>query len=505
MNHRIAIAWLLAMLVGACTTMQAARDPSAPRIDVIERNLAGHIAVLASDEYGGRRPGTEGEAKTLRYLAHEWQAAGLESGTNDPANPWFAPVELSLSTPSQSRVEFRRKGRVVTLPAGAVTVFSSGRRTLVEQAPLLFVGRHGADLENSELAGRVAVMLWDHADEREQMEVLIEHGAAAVLAVVPDEAALSELLARQRHGQYLLKGEGAGTAMYGYMSLDTARQLLGDAVVGRFVDAAEPKPEPVPLTATLEATSTLASVKTYNLIARLPGKQAGAGAVLLVAHWDHFGQCGEAGAVDTICNGAVDNASGLAVLIELAKHLAAGPRPERDVYFLATTGEEWGLLGARAFTQEPPIPLDTIVAAFNVDSIAVAPRGTPVVLIGHGLTGLDGDIAKVVAAQGRKLIDSPLADAYLRRQDGWALLQRDIPAVDVTSAFGDPVAFNRFERERYHKPGDEPDKVELGGAAEDLLLHLALVRHFANPRLWPGGMVPLAQPGTETAPAPPGG
>lgn len=492
MTYRAAILGIMLALLGACATVPAKRAPNA--LDQIETAMRQHIDVLASDDFGGRRPGTEGEAKTLQYLAKQWQLAGLESGTNDPANPWFAPVDLSLSTPSLSRAEFSRKGKRVALGEDAVTVFSSGRRTLVEDAPLLFVGHHGEDLENSELAGRIAVMLWDHDGGREQMEALLERGAAGVLAIVPDDAELADLLAHRRHGQYLLKGEGSGTAIYGYLSLDTARDLLGAPLLDRFAQPVEPKPEPVHVSATLEARSVLASVKTFNLIARLPGKDPAAGAVLMVAHWDHFGNCGKPGDTDKICNGAVDNASGLAFLTELAKRLSSGPQMDRDVYFLATTGEEWGLLGARAFTQDPPIPLDTIVAAFNVDAIAIAPRGTPVTMIGRGLTGLDRDIDAVVAQQGRKMVQSKIAESYLRRQDGWALLQRDIPAVDVTSAFADPAALDEFIRTRYHKASDEADKVELGGAAQDLLLHVALVRHFANVKSWPGRAEPAGEP-----------
>jgi aminopeptidase YwaD len=206
--------------------------------------------------------------------------------------------------------------------------------------------------------------------------------------------------------------------------------------------------------------------------------------VLLLAHWDHFGRCVPAPAPDQICNGAVDNASGLAMLTELARRLATGPRPERDVYFLATTAEEWGLLGAQAFAENPPVPLDTIVAAFNLDTVAVAPAGSPVAIVGKGLTPLDAGIAEVLKEQGRREGDEAIAQTYIRRQDGWALLQRDVPAVSVTSAFSVPAALDRYIAERYHQPSDGPVGIDYGGAADDLLLHVALVRYFADPQRW---------------------
>jgi hypothetical protein len=132
------------------------------------------------------------------------------------------------------------------------------------------------------------------------------------------------------------------------------------------------------------------------------------------------------------------------------------------------------------------LPLDSIVAAFNLDAVAVATDGNAVAIVGKGLTALDPGIAQVLAQTGRKESDERLAQDYVRRQDGWALLQRDVPAVSVTSAFAQPSAFERYTAERYHQPSDEAAAVELGGAADDLVLTLALVRHFADPARWPG-------------------
>jgi hypothetical protein len=484
--NRVALAVLLALL-GGCVAASPTSTPR-PGVVALEAAMLKHIEVLASDDFGGRRPGTEGEAKTLRYLSREWQAAGLESGTNDPANPWFAPVELALSIPDRSRAAFMRGRARVAIPDDQIAVFTSGRRGLVEGAPLVFVGEAGEQIDRSQLAGRVALMLWDHVGQAEQREALFEKGAAAVVAVIASPDEFRRIVDGRRHGAYRLAGEEGGGLIDGFITASAAQTLLGAAKFDALRTAARASdfnPVPLDLAVTLEATSTPGAVRTHNLIGKLPGRHPEAGAVLVLAHWDHFGQCAEPPATDLICNGAVDNASGLALMTELARRLAAGPRMDRDVYFLASTGEEWGLLGAQAFAQNPPAPLDTIVAAFNLDMVAVAPRGTPVGVVGQGLTRLDSTIAEVVRANGRKLADPSLAREFLRRQDGWALLQRDVPAVEVSSTFGDTAALDRFLAAHYHQPSDEAAGIELGGAAEDLLLHIALVRRFADAARYP--------------------
>ena len=144
MRIRVAcLAMLAAALAGCVRAPVSAPQPTRARVG-IENALRKHIDVLASEEFGGRRPGTDGEAKTLRYLAREWQAAGLESGTNDPANPWFAPVALALSTPSRSALAFQRNGRAVPLPPGEAMVFSAGTRALLDRAPWCSSGRRAS-------------------------------------------------------------------------------------------------------------------------------------------------------------------------------------------------------------------------------------------------------------------------------------------------------------------------------------------------------------------------
>lgn len=204
--------------------------------------------------------------------------------------------------------------------------------------------------------------------------------------------------------------------------------------------------------------------------------------MLFLGHWDHFGYCGAEGESDRICNGAVDNASGIAVLIEVAKILAK-KKHDRDIYFLATTAEETGLLGAHEFSRNPAIPLHEIVLALNIDSIAIAPRGTKVSIVGRGTTPLASLVERVAKKQRRKIEYSNHADAFLKRQDGWVLTQNEVPTLVVGSGFSDEKLIERFFSGPYHGVDDElTDATELGGAVEDANLHVALGRYFASTR-----------------------
>lgn len=470
----------------------------------LEAALRRHIETLASDEFGGREPGTDGESKTLRYLAREWFRIGLVSGTNDPGNAWFAPVNLVERVPSRSVAAFQRNGRPLVLHPGGILVLTSGPRQLLENAPVLFLGRGGGALPpRSELAGRIAVILdaapagMDAAVAASRQDRLIEAGAAAVLTVLDGERTLEAVTARRTRAGYALADDRLGGDLEAFVTPEYASRLFGTDWPALLKAAATPGfgQRALALTGTLEATTRETRISTHNLIGRLPGRMPDRGAVLLVAHWDHFGTCAEPPAENLICNGAIDNASGLAVLTETARVLAKGKKLDRDVYFLATTAEELGLLGAHAFAENPPLPLASIVAAFNIDSPAIGPAGMPLTVIGHGRTGLDGDIAKVARALKARVQNNPVADGFLRRQDGWALLQHDVPAVMVSSSYADPARLERFMESTYHRPTDEiaPD-LELGGAVEDVAVQVALVRWFAGVKSYPARKPRAAAP-----------
>ena len=476
--------WLAPLLTAG---LLAASADAAPRRDkALEAQLLAHITELASDAYEGREPGTEGEAKTLRYLGKQWFDIGLVSGTNDPGHAWFAPVTLVARQPHGSAAKFNRKGRRVYVPAGSVLILTSGKRSLIENAPLLFVGKGQIAPARAELAGRVALLLDGGQDNSDRQNALLKGGASAVLTVLDGDRSLENVAARRQRSGYALASEELGGDLEGFITvegLDRALAGTGQTVVSLKAAAAHAAfvPRVLDLTASLEATTRETRIHTHNLIGKLPGRRPGAGAVLLVAHWDHFGLCASPPAEDLVCNGAIDNASGVASLTEIARRLARGPALDRDVYFLASTAEELGLLGAMAFAEDPPLPLGQIVAAFNIDSNALAPAGAPLGIVGKGTTRLDAQIAAVAKAQKRKLAEGDAANAYIRRQDGWALTQHDVPTVLVSSAYGDIARIERFFEGDYHRPSDGvKPTLELGGAAEDVAFHVALVRWFGD-------------------------
>ena len=223
----------------------------------------------------------------------------------------------------------------------------------------------------------------------------------------------------------------------------------------------------------------------YNVVGRVPGRFSDGRAVVVMAHYDHLGICEPEGAHDRICNGAVDNASGVAALIAVAERIGR-MRLDRDVWFVATSGEEWGLLGAKAFAAYPPVRLDSIIAGFNLDTIAIAPRGSPVAIVAPDDSPLNQLVRDAAAAMGRPFDADKEAQTFLRRQDGWALTQRGVPMIMAGGSFSDMKVLEAFLGSTYHSPKDElrPD-TELGGAVDDANLHVELVRRAASRRLLP--------------------
>ena len=480
------------MLLLAAAGLAVAPAQAAPRRDKateeLKAQLLAHITELSSDAYEGREPGTEGEAKTLRYLGAQWFQIGLQSGTNDPGNPWFAPVTIIAREPDGSRAVFTRKGRRVFTPQGSVLALTSGRRSLVENAPVLFVGKGEAIPARAELAGRVALLLESGNENSERQNALLAAGASAVLTVLDGDRSLENVAAHRIRKGYALAGEALGGDLEAFITAEGIERALAGtgrnlASLKTAADAAGFTPVPLDLAVTLEATTSETRIKTHNAIGKLPGRRPELGAVMIMAHWDHFGLCAEPPAEDQICNGAIDNASGLAVMTEVARRLTKAGPLDRDVYFVATTGEELGLLGAHAFAENPPLPLSRIVAAFNIDSVALAPAGRPFAVVGKGMTKLDPQIAAAAKALKKKLAEGDGVNAYVRRQDGWALLQHDVPAVMVSSSWSDLALVERFMEGDYHRASDQlRPTIELGGAAEDVNFLVGLTRWFADPK-----------------------
>ena len=237
-------------------------------------------------------------------------------------------------------------------------------------------------------------------------------------------------------------------------------------------------------------------VVTRNVIARLPGTTHPDETILYTAHWDHIG-VGEPDANgDAIFNGAVDNATGTAGLLELARVWGAGPRPERSIVMISFTAEESGLLGSEFYAANPIYPLETTVAGFNMDAMNVYGRVEDLGVVGYGQSDLDERLAAAAARQGRSIAPdaNPAAGSYFR-SDHFPLAKRGVPMAYPKGSgdfLDEPIAERQALRDeygarRYHQAADEwLPGMDFRGAAEDLEVVYAVGLSLANSRDWPG-------------------
>lgn len=487
MNAAVRLIFLVMVSAGlaACATVPRGPDPQIER-DAIAARMMGDIEALASDEFGGRKPGTPGGARTVAYMIDRMQQAGLKSGTNDPGSEWRAPVQLLSSKPLAHSITVRTSRGATVLPDEASAAFSLSSRVLIDGVEVVFVGNGARKLPKSELTGRIVVMVQKGSDTSAR-DAVFAASPAAVLAVVPNRVALE----RERRAfsvQKLRLASEASDQLTAFVTRAAFREVLGGGEWDALMAASSQpdfRSQRLRATIAIDATSQQRAFTSSNVIGLIPGQLPGSGAVLLMAHWDHLGECAP-GTPDPICNGAVDNASGLALMLELAQRLKARGPHDRDIYFLATSAEEAGLLGAKAFAKAPPMPLDSITASFNFDSVAVARAGGAVGLVGEGRTPLDAVIQQVLNERGAELGNREFADSFLRRHDGWVLLEQGVPSVLLSSAFASEIVLGPFLATDYHRPGDEAQGLEMGGAVDDLLLHEALVSRVANTVTYPG-------------------
>jgi Peptidase family M28 len=479
------------VVLASCALLAA--SPASAK-GVTEAQLRSHIEILASDEFEGRKPGTEGEAKTVKYIAEQWAKAGLKPAASDGS--WFDPVTLIQRGQGSATYAFTAKGRKLRVASDEILLIGKEAEYTRKDLPVIFAGA-GVKSDGSvaaDVAGKAALVMFDADNAPDNMksprarrEALIAAGAEAVIFVADAQGSWSTLRRLLLSRPIALEAREKRAPLEGAISTEFAVALVTAA--GRDWDklranakGADYAGEPLGIAADLAVTTDIYRFASSNVIGKLQGRKKGSGAVLFMGHWDHLGICAPEDAPDRICNGAVDNASGIAVLTEVAERLAK-KRYDRDIYFLATTAEESGLLGAYAFAENPVVPLDQIVVSLNVDTIAIAPRGSKVAIIGRGKTGLDSAVEAVARKIGRAIESSTDANSFIQRQDGWALTQKGVPAIMVGGSFADLDLMQKFLGSDYHGPEDElTAKTELGGAAEDADLHIALGQYFADTR-----------------------
>ncbi|MFM2411099.1 MAG: hypothetical protein RL481_1927, partial [Pseudomonadota bacterium] len=462
------------------------------------QQLRAHIAVLASDEFAGREPGTAGDAKATSYISEQWQKAGLKPAAHDGS--WLDPVQLVRRKPETTDVQFFARSEKLRFADDELVLVSREPDYAKEKLPLWFAG-YGINADgkvSGDVAGKVVLFLADRPafgpDDmrpvRARREALVAAGAEAVIAVGGEQAEYP-LIRRQLLSRpiYLVSQEKRA-AVEGVVGARFAVAMVTAAggdwdKLRKSADDSSYQGAALGITGNFKVQTDVNAFVSHNVIGKVAGKKPGSGAVLFMAHWDHLGLCRPEGEPDRICNGAVDNASGIAVLTEIGRGLAKS-RPDRDIYFLATTAEESGLYGAHAFAENPVVPLDTIVVAMNIDTIAVAPRGSKVAIIGRGNAAIDTVIETVAKKAKRRVETTDEADDFVRRQDGWALAQKGVPAVMLGSAFADMALTEKFLSGDYHGPEDElrPD-TQLGGAVDDAMLHIELGKYFGSLKKFP--------------------
>ena len=499
--------------------------------------LLEHVRVLASDEFEGRAPGTNGERLTIEYIERAYAAAGLEPGVTLPngQRSWVQETPLvaaTLTTPPTLTISGRDGARNYTY----ATQFSAWTRRLdptvdIQNAPLVFVG-YGInapelgwnDYEGVDMHGKIAVILindpdFETGDDRGfggramtyygrwtyKFEEAGRQGAAgAIIVHETAPAAYPWAVIQSSTGSarwdIVREDRGASRAGFeGWMTNEVAMETFRRANL----DFSELKSRAqrrgfravrMNLNGSMRLETRAEQRTSYNVIGVLAGTQRPDETIMYSAHWDHLGRCPAIDG-DDICNGALDNATGVSALIELARRFHAAGRPQRTVAFVALTAEEQGLLGALYYSQHPVFPARNTVAAINMDGIGNAGRTRDVEIVGIGKSEMDDLFTQAVQAQGRRVTpDSSPEAGYFYRSDHLHFAQIGIPVL-YTSNGVDMVeggtergnAINAaYVANNYHKPSDEvTDDWDMSGGAEDLEALYAVGRRLADNSEWP--------------------
>jgi len=492
-----------------------------------------HLSTLSSNEFEGRAPGSRGERLTLNYLVGEFSALGLAPGYGDS---YLQPVPMvELTNVERSSLALSHAGEDFELSYPEQMIIGSRRLGTephgIDDSELVFVG-YGVvapeygwnDYEGLDVAGKTVVILVnDPGYELESADLFngramtyygrwtykyeeaARQGAAAALIVHETEPASYgwEVVINSWSGAQFELGQPSDEpvmALEGWITVETARDLFGRA--GLDFDeqksralSADFTPVSLEMRAAASVRNSVRSGESYNVIARIEGSERPDEAIVYMGHWDHLGRNlsipGSAG----IYNGAVDNASGTAGLIELARLYQQGGQPERTVLFLAVTLEEYGLLGSRYYVNNPVVPTNQTVAAINMDAMSLVGPAHDVVVVGYDASELDDILARAVVPQDRVVVPEPTPESgFYYRSDHFNFARAGVPALyakggDDHREFGQQYGLDWWREYRdvaYHKPADEFDPDwDLRGVAEDLELLYVVGRELADGEQWP--------------------
>jgi Zn-dependent M28 family amino/carboxypeptidase len=507
-----------------------------PEATIDRARLAQHVRVLASDEFLGRGPATAGEEKAVAYIAEQFRAVGLQPG--GPDDSWYQEVPLNqyaivgapdLSVTVGGRRQALTQGEQIAVRASLRNV----DRVTIENAPLVFLGygvrapeRSWDDFKGQDLRGKVGIVLVNDPDFETGQG---DFGGKAMTyygrwTYKYEEAARQGLVgmlvvhetAPASYGWPTVKNSNTNTMfdivrsnpaevhplLEGWIQRDVAVDLLRAAgldfeALKRLAQTRDFRPVPIG-DATFSANYAVrhATIRSRNVLGRLPGRGHPDETILYGAHWDHLGVGAPDARGDSVYNGAVDNATGVAALLELARVFAAGAPPERSIVFAAWTAEERGLLGSEYYAANPVYPLETTVAGFNMDALAPTGPARDVLVVGYGQSDLEDRLEPILTSGGRVIARDPHPEAgYFFRSDHFPMAKRGVPMLYIDSgvelltggsAAGE-AADSVYRRDRYHQPADEYDAAtwNFEGMAQDVTALYRIGVDLAGSRDWP--------------------
>lgn len=520
----------------ATPSADAVALPDAPTTDAAIRaeDLAAQVQILASDAFAGRQPGGPGERKTVAYLEREFQRLGLKPGNGDRYVQDVPMLEITSEAKGPIALRYA-DGSSDTLAMGTEAVIqtlSSAPESGVDASDLVFVGFgvNAPELGWNDYAGvdvkgkTVLILINDPGFETGnnalfrgkamtyygrwtyKYEEALRQGAAAAL-IVHDTAGAAygwEVVQNSFAGAEFdlppAEGAPAPLAIRGWITTPAAERVfskLGKDFKALRLAANEPGFQAVPLDAkvSMGVSSRSRTAKSENVAALIRGSERPDEYIIFTAHWDHLGR-NFASKDDGIFNGAVDNATGVAALLELAEAFAKSPTPpKRSLLFLSVTLEESGLLGSRYYVEHPIYPLKQTVATINMDAIQVIGKTRDVVVIGYGNSELEDILKRQAEAQNRIIVPEPTPEnGFYYRSDHFNFARAGVPSlyakngidhVEKGEDYGRQMA-SEYVAQRYHKPGDEYDpNWDLSGNVQDTELLYAVARELADGTSWP--------------------
>ena len=542
---RIGLAGSALLLLGAD---QPAAELARALPSATSQSLLDSIKVLASDAFEGRAPGTAGEDKTVEFLVDSFKKRGLKPGNPDGTYVQAVPLRGFQSKSVTGALEVGGKTIDLRFPDDWVAMSRrNSEEVKVENSELVFVGygivapEYGwDDYKGVDVRGKTIVMLvndppipapedpskLDPAMFRGKamtyygrwtykFEIASEKGAAAALLVHetgPAGYPYQVVVGSWARENFEIDTPGEGServAIEAWIHHDKAKELFKASghdfdVLKRAALEKSFKPVPLNVRADLSVANKLRKVASRNVVAKVEGADPKLKDefVVYTAHWDHLGR-DQTLTGDQIFNGAADNASGTAALLELSGVFAnLDPAPKRSILFLAVTAEEKGLIGSKYYATHPLYPLAKTLADINMDVINLWGRTKDVISVGLGQTTLDGLLAEAAKGQGRVIAGDPEPEkGSFYRSDHFEFAKEGVPALNAKGGvdyLDMPPGYGLQKRDEYtkndyHKVTDEVKPGwDLSGAVEDLRL-LAEVGHQVAQTL----KYPEWLPGTE--------